>query len=148
MNIQIDLNKINEGIISIDIPELDKVQKDIPTPATPVAVERKKTLSDLFEKTLVGPQDVRTLFKKIGRTYDNGIFTRELIKAKIVKQIGKTKRVTPSVKWDNTMGECGILSTDNAYDGTTVVRSYNINHPAIRKILNDIYFKTRKVKKG
>lgn len=151
MNIQINISKIAQGILEINVPDApektDPVQKPVDTPATPVTPKKeepKPEVTKAFEgRSLITPQDVARAFRDLGKRYDNGRFSEELERAKIVKILPKSRRLMPGPEWKDSMGETRIMTKAMKKPfNKPIVFGFNPNHPAIRNILNNMYLTT------
>jgi len=149
MNIQINISKIAQGILEINVPDApektDPVQKLVDTLGTPKKEEPPKPeVTKAFEgRSLITPQDVARAFRDLGKRYDNGRFSEELERAKIVKILPKSRRLMPGPEWKDSMGETRIMTKAMKKPfNKPIVFGLNPNHPAIRNILNNMYLTT------
>lgn len=156
--IQINLAKLSQGILEINVPEnvtfcdqakaymQEVIKERNERPKAPAKPQIDSPVADAFDgKKLISSEDVFKALKKLGCSYTRGRFTAELERAKIVKRDHASKVCLPGSAWKESMGTLRVLKDidDKNKIGMKAVHRYNAEHPAIRSILNNIYMTSR-----
>lgn len=161
MKIEIDINKLSQGILVINTDGEDKVEVNntsVPVKPENKAPENTAKTEAVKEGKIIhslpnyaSASRIRQEFINLGKRYNNGTFSAALVKAKFIKPIGNSKRFAPGQKWTESMGVVEEMTySRGGSNGCKYILAYNTKHPVIRNILNNIWFNsldlTKKVK--
>lgn len=155
MKFELDLNKLSQGILVITTDgEQPKVEVKETAPkqdTTPVAEQPKevakeaKVINSL--PNFASASRIRQEFINLGMRYNNGALTNALVKAKFIKPIGSSRRFAPGPKWNESMGVVEEMTySKGGKNGERYIMAYNVKHPIIRNVLNNIWFHSTKKK--
>lgn len=135
MKIEIDLNRISDGILVLNVPDVKaSTQKAIPAQNPK---DKKDFISGLNQ--YFTPAELIRFIKKYRSRIDNSCLTKVLVNEGYIEPFTNSRCYVPGPKWNINMGKTKILcSSHKSMNGIAVISHYNKNHPVIKTIINNI----------
>lgn len=133
MKIEIDLNRIEDGILVINIPDAKPItQKSIPAQKT------KKDFTSCLSQYFT-PAELISVVRKHRSQIDNSCMTKVLVSKGYIVPLKDSRCYIPGPNWQVDMGHTKVIcSSHKNMNGMVAVASYNKSHPVIKAILKSI----------
>lgn len=133
MKIEIDLNRIEDGILVINIPD-----KKTNNQKSANAQKTKKDFTSCLNQYFT-PAELISVVRKHRSQIDNSCMTKALEARGYIMLLKDSRCYTPGPKWQSDMGHTKVIcSSHKNMNGMTAIASYNKNHPVIKAILKSI----------